>query len=245
MDHAHALDNNLALYQAVLDAHGITGTLDAHVWFTTEPVPPYYSHLLTRSGLGGIDAQMARLGALAAAPPASGWTFKDGFATLDADALRALGLHPFLEGRWYGLPAGHEAYGATETDLTFAPVTDSATLAQWEAVWTVSSPTDGVRVFPDACLQDVRLVFLTARDARGTLVGGVLANLSREAVGVSNVFCTDAIPAASFARDAVRAVARRHPDRHVVGYELGEGGAALHPLAPVDLGPLRIYRAAP
>ena len=70
-------------------------------------------------------------------------------------------------------------------------------------------------------------------------------NLSRDAVGLSNLYWRWGDMPEAFLRDAVREAAARLPDRHVVGYEQDTLRACLAPMQPTDLGPLRVYLSDP
>jgi len=231
-----ALRNSLAWYGAVLGAHGIESELTENYWATDAAVPPYYSNLVTTTGAEGTPSQLARIRALAAAPPKPDWSLKDSFARLE---LEPLGLRVLFDAQWFGLPAGALDNPDRETDLRFVPVADAAALKHWERAWQQSSPAPGRRVFPPGLLSHPDVTFLSVM--RGSqLVGGAAANLSSGAVGLSNVFG----PSLALQRDCVRFLRALHPDRAIVGYGRAAGLRDLAPLGSLELGSLRVWVAA-
>lgn len=236
----HAIHNNIALYEAVLAAHGAAGRLDEHFWSTAASVPPYYSNLVTRTGEAGEAAQSARLQALAKEPPKPGWGFKDSFDCLDPLLVEGLGLHPLFQARWYGWEASAVMHPEPQVDIRFERVGDKESLAEWESAWQRSSPAPGMRMFRPSLLRDPALCFLSGL-RQGQLVGGALLNLSFESVGLSNVFALDRRTLKAFTGAAARAARERHPDRHVVGYGPVSKLEALAPLGFRDLGGLRVW----
>jgi hypothetical protein len=235
-----ALENNIALYRAVLGAHAVTGVLDAHAWSTHARVPPYYSNLITASP-GRSAALQQRIASLSTLPGDRAWGMKDSFACFDATLLRELvgaPLRLLFEAQWYGRdtddPTPSEASDMIEASAgDFERVQDAEGLAAWEEAWQKTSPTDGQRVFPAAALTDESLMFFRARGGAGALL-----NLSPGAVGISNVYPSS--PALH--REVARLAARLHPDRAIVGYGSHEDLTLLgiHPL-----GPLRVWLCNP
>jgi hypothetical protein len=236
----HALDNNVALYRAVLAAHGAAGRLEEYFWTSDEPVPPYYSNLVTRTAEVGEAAQSARLRALTARPPKPEWGFKDSSGRLDPQMLQGLGLRQLFEARWYGWEAGSAERSETPADIEFENSDDEAALAAWETAWQQSSPAPGIRVFPFSLLGDANLCCLTAK-RRGRVVGGALLNLSSESVGLSNVLALGGLDPDALNNAAAR---ERDPDRHVLGYGPADELDALAALGFRDLGGLSVWVAA-
>jgi len=237
---SRAIENNVALYASVLGGHDIAWRRET-AYATTDAAPPsFYGNLVTI--LPAVEPVLARVATLAARAPKPDWGLKDSFACLDPHVLAGQGMKLLFEAVWYGAAAGG-AGGAAETGLRFRPVVAPAELASWEAAWQRTSPAPGERVFPDGLLAaGTGLRFLGAY-AGQVLVGGVLANDSDGAIGVSNVFAADSTSDAAFLRDAVRAVAALAADRPVVGYGPAADVEALARFGVHPLGPLRVYVA--
>lgn len=232
-----AIDNNVALYRAVLAPHGISGQLDDQAWSTGSRVPPFYSNLVTRMA-GRPEELLDCIASVAGRGLRSPWGLKDSFACFDAETLVELVGAPvrlLFEAHWYGAEA-HDAacFGASdEVDRAFTAIRDPAALAAWEAAWQATSPAPGERIFRPALLGDPALAFLRAADGAGALL-----NLSPGAVGISNVFPSD--PALH--REVARLAARLHADRALVGYGAHED---LAPLGFRPLGALRVWLCDP
>ena len=101
-------------------------------------------------------------------------------------------------------------------------------------------------MFPPSILQDDDVLFLVAMDAvddvdGGRSIGGVIANLSAGAVGVSNLHAAPGENATAIARAAVRFLAERHPDRAIVGYGRPGWDRTLAGLQFEDVGPLWVW----
>lgn len=230
-----AIENNVALHESVLGAHGIAGERSAGSWSTAEPVPPYYANLVTRSP--GMPPELrARIALLTGrlAPP---WSLKDSFACLDPESS---GWRVLFAAQWYGCAPGElRDLDFAETGARFERVEHAVALARWEADWQQASPAPGQRVFRDAVLDDPRVEVLAARG-----LGGAVLNHSNGAVGISNVFAVDTrIPRPAVHRDVARWAAQRAPGRAIVGYG---GHEDLLPIGFHALGPLRVWmRDAP
>lgn len=237
---SYAIENNVALYASVLGGHGIVWRRETAYATTDAAPPPFYGNLVTI--LPAVEPVLARIATLAARAPKPDWGLKDSFACLDPHALAGHGMGLLLEAVWYGAAASG-AGDAAETGLRFRPVVAPAELTTWEAAWQRTSPAPGERVFPEGLLAcGTGLRFLGAYEGRH-LVGGVLANDSDGAIGVSNVFAADAPVDAAFVRDAVRAVAALAPGRPVVGYGPAAEADAFARIGVHPLGPLRVYVA--
>jgi hypothetical protein len=240
MDVEHAILNNATWCAAVVGAHGVPSEIGEHYWWADGAVPLYYSNLVTRTREEGERAQLERIRALAAAPPKPRWGIKDSYARLDRSELEALGLRELFEANWYGLEAGTIEAAEPETDARIVRVESPDELAMWEKAWQVSSPAPGVRIFPPVLLQDPDIAFLAAM--RGTsLVGGAIANLCPNAVGLSNVFTLDSELSVPLLRDSARIVRELHPDRAIVGYGRPSELRILQALGFKNLGQLRVW----
>ena len=157
---AHAIENNIALYRAVLSAHQVDGETREHHWTTDGVTPPFYGSLVTRTHHD--DAQFARIEELLAAPPKPFWGMKDSLARLDPAKLERLGMRLLFEARWFG--------GRCEPHDDAEQIQTSDDLTRWERAWQVTSPAAGQRIFPASLLVDEDVTFLAAMD-RKTIVG--------------------------------------------------------------------------
>ena len=217
-----AVENNIALYESVLGAHGIHGRRTAGWWSTLDRVPPYYSNLVTR-----IPEPSAQLYLhLDSLNPGQTWALKDSFASLD---LKSRNWRLLFEACWYG--AVTLAPTEPETGAQFERVRDEHRLALWEAQWQKTSPAPGQRIFPAAVLRDKRLEIYALADW-----GGAIVNHSANAVGVSNLFPADA----GLHRDVVRMASRLHPGKAIVGFGNHDD---LITLGFKPLGPLRVWQS--
>ncbi len=241
-----AIQNSVRWCTTVLDAHRSASECTEHVWSTDAAPPPYYGNLITRTR-DGSDAQLARIRVLAKRRPRPEWGLKDSFDSLPADVLRDLGLRDLFAARWFGLRGGVRAgdvdAGGANAELAFAPVETRHGLSEWEREWKRSSPSPGLRVFPNVLLDDPDVTFLTAqRD--GELVGGAIANRSDGAVGLSNVFAFAGQSLDEVRCGAAIRVRAAYPNRAVVGYGTDIAMSSLAGLGFEDLGPLRVWVAS-
>lgn len=232
-----ALENNLAWYRAVMDAHGIVHATETDCWYAMQRVPRYYSNLVTRTP-NGVPAQVARIRVLADRPPAQTWSVADDFAQLDGQAMGAMGLVPLLEAVWMGTT--RSSAGPNETDLEFEPLRDAGELADWETRWQRWSPTDGARVFPTALLHTPGVACWTAR-RHDVAVGGAITHTDDHALGLSNVFIEDAAASGAHLRDAARLALRVADGRPVVGYGSSKELGDLCALGFESIGPKRVW----
>ena len=127
--------------------------------------------------------------------------------------------------------------------LEWLQVTAPAALAVW------ADDHGGGPTFRPALLDEPSVVVLAAHDADGRRVGGAVATVAREAVGISNVFVSGKHAAGAPEEDrfgeafagATGAIAKRFPDRAIVGY-LSSSRLAAARAAGYDLiGPMRVW----
>ena len=207
-----AILNSMVWCKTVLHAHGIASEIRKHHWTTDGVTPPFYGNLVTCTR--DDAAQLARIEELRAMRPKPNWGMKDSFARLDVRDMKLL-----FEAHWFsGRVTPSDEYLCIET---------SVQLERWEHAWQITSPAPGERIFPVSLMDDPHVTFVAAVEG-GTILGGAIANVSGDVVGISN----------EFGRDCKGAVQHLHPDRTIVGYdrEVPEG---FH-----DLGPLRVWVAS-
>ncbi|WP_108813935.1 hypothetical protein [Loktanella sp. Alg231-35] len=175
-----AAQNNADWYAMMWDIRGLRYLRDAHGFRAIDPPPPYHSWVTAIQG-----APIAQL--IAPLLDRPGFGVKDASGQFD---LSDLALRRLISASWLWHPpdAGAETHG-------WEQITTPAALARWEVAWRDSSPADQ-RQFPDAILarEDVSL---WGRKAPQGYDAGVIANLSEDCVGLSNLFGTKARPAAT------------------------------------------------
>lgn len=237
-----AISNNVALYGSIFQAHGLASEIGEHYWSTDAEPPPYYSELVTRTrGSLARQAQLNRLGEVAASTRGRNWGFKDSFDELPADLLAGLGLRVLFRASWYGCAAGAVTCEFS-TELLAERVQSTEALVSWENAWRQSSPAGAARVFPDEVLKDPSLELFSV-SLRGEIAGGFMLNRSAAAVGLSNVFQVEGseLEAETFLRECALHARRLHAGRAVVGYGPPSEVDSLVSLGFVPLGPLAVW----
>ena len=162
-----------------------------------------------------------------------GWGIKDSFACLD---LEQKGFQVVLAGSWYGREgSAQSAAGLPAVSPSGASVVTSASeLSQWLAAWD-GGESDGVPMFPPSLLEEEAIAFIH-RIEDGTSVAGLVANLSDEVVGISNLFGDGAALGACI--DQAQGFA---DGRAVVGYGAPDEFEVLQPFGFSRLGPVRVW----
>jgi hypothetical protein len=214
--------NNADFYGAVFDAQLLTWTRDRSCWMSTEQPPPYYSQLVTLTP-ENIEqlARITDLRWLLTQP----WSFKDAFCTLDVSSD---GFEILFEAQWiWRDPA------KVKRPDSWMQVKWPAQLRRWETAWAANGSPTHVTVFKEPLLADPNFLVM-AQVQEGEIVGGAVANISDEVMGLSNVF------GASFsaAADAVQSL---NSDLAVVGYERGHDLIAAKSCGFTEVAPLRVW----
>jgi hypothetical protein len=227
--------NNADFYQAVFRAHGLKDHRDHALWRSDEPAPPYYSNATTldpeasATQLAAIDRLKSSLG--------RSFSVKDGFCRLD---LAARGFNLLFEATWiWGEPSGLDTDLQGRMPSAWQHVRDASALEAWEETWAANGSPSDDRVFPAAILDDPNVAIL-GRGTRSGFDAGCIANRSRNAVGLSNLFCSSGISPAVFAVAAAAASAFA-PDLPVVGYERGERLRMARDVGFEPVGNLRVW----
>jgi hypothetical protein len=216
-----AARNNADWYTMMFDIHGLEYHRSESAFCAIDSPPPYHSRMTILAPVPG--AELLKLIATEAARP--GFGIKDSFHRLD---LGAFDLTEFFAATWIwatDLP-GSDTSG-------WYHITSAEDLLRWEAAWKEGgSPFDG-RQFPDAILgrSDVAI---WGRESEDGFDAGAVANLSTDCVGMSNVFGSDAIPAAA------TLCAEFGSGLPVVGYERGDALVAAVSVGFETVGQLRI-----
>ncbi|MEU4357018.1 hypothetical protein [Streptomyces virginiae] len=227
-----AVLNNAGWCDAVCRAHGLSPRYEGEdLWLSTVRTPPLYPDAVT------LDASVpARSVLLPVDTDSPGCSVKDSFAALD---LAGDGFEVLFEAQWIHRPAGAPVPAASPSAPQWSEVRDAVELAAWEAAWGGEEDTGLFR--PSLLGGDS--TFLAGR-AGGRIVAGAVAHTAAGAVGVSNLFARDGADADAAWAGALTAIAVRHPDLPVVGYEHGEDldTALRHGFTAV--GPLRVWLRA-
>ena len=113
-----------------------------------------------------------------------------------------------------------------------------AALSDWHQAWrSAGSPTDQV-IFTPECLENPDLAFF-GRLSGTTIEAGCIANLSRDVVGMSNVFSTTPNDQLLY-EEALSAVSAVGGSLPIVGYENGVDLDAARPAGFQLVGQLRV-----
>jgi hypothetical protein len=218
-----AVRNNANWCDLVCRSHRIETSFGPDLWATAERPPQFYPDAIT------LRPRLAEADVLSAISPGPGASVKDSFATLD---LADHGYHELFEARWitYDEPP-------RPTGLPWTAVQTKNGLAEWTEAAGLTN------ILGPELLNHPEVRFLAAHDEDGTTAGAV-ANLTGQVVGVSNVFATTIGEDEAWAgiSAAVNAV---FPSVALVGYEHGTGLRAAMAAGFRDVGPLRVWLAAP
>jgi hypothetical protein len=229
-----AARNNAIWCDTVCRAHGIPGEFHEEMWLNRQPVPRFYSNMVTLSGQAR-GAQLAQLQALETQLTGP-WSIKDSFACLD---LAPLGFRPLFDATWLWHEPSHTFPGIHIPGVNWSRVESGRELAEWEAAWN-GEPAGGYpRIFLPALLSDPDVLFIAAYQAR-EIAAGAIANYTDEVVGLSNIFVR-AGDAAVFWEGFLNMTRELFPGLPVVGYERGPGLALAQRAGFRLLNPMRVW----
>jgi hypothetical protein len=224
-----AASNNADLYTAVFCAHGLEFTRKLYGFIGHDRPPPYYSNLSV-SLPGHADTVTSELRALSEKIDA-GIGVKDSFCEL---ALEGNGFEVLFEASWiWRAPSRDRAPGWVRID-------SAAGLESWEAAWKQSGSPTPHRMFPAALLERADTVFL-GEVVDGAILGGCIATISDDCVGISNVFSVS--DSKEVFAQATAAVAGIESDLPIVGYESGNDLGHARDAGFSAVGDLRILVA--
>jgi hypothetical protein len=224
-----AAGNNADLYEAVFTAHALRYRREPHAFIAIDPPPPFYAGMTTTSP-AETDVQTQEI--LRRTKSGGGFTVKDSFSNLDG---KALGMDILFEAHW--LWAQPSALLET-SDPNWQRISDGDELERWELGWAGgNSPTTG-RVFPDTMLSQPGIAFF-GRQSGMDIRSGCIANISKDCVGISNLFSED--DQQSDYRAAVACVAQFAPTMPVVGYERGADLELMRSMGFAGVGRLTVW----
>jgi hypothetical protein len=223
-----AANNNADLCAAIMIANGKRFERDQLALLCLDDPLPYYPQMVSLDPNATAELQARILDTHEGRPRVD--SVKDSFSRMNADAL---GLTVLFEASWIWCRPVQQGM-----PCDWVRINDAADLSDWHAAWSGDgSPTDQV-IFPPACLNDPSLAFLARR--KGTTVeAGCVANLSENAVGLSNIFSVRSSQRQLF-EEALSAVSAIGEGRPVVGYEHGDSLATALSIGFRDVGPLRV-----
>ena len=216
-----AARNNADWYAAMFDVHDLRYERSTAAFRAIDTPPPYFSWMTI---LEPVPSQVL-LDLVTKEASRSEFGLKDSFHTLD---LESLGLTELFTATWIW---------ASETpgvdSLGWHRVTSIEDLSTWEQAWKDGGSPSDQRQFPDSVLDRQDLAFWGRASGSGFDAGAV-ANLSLDCVGMSNVFGSNAMPAAAML------CAGFGPGLPVVGYEHGDGLAEALEVGFEPVGHLRV-----
>jgi hypothetical protein len=227
-----AANNNADLYQVMFAAHQLRFRRLPHAFIGLDASPPYYANMTTLTPDDTLQ-QLADLESLASKLEGS-LGVKDGFCRLD---LTDSGFRVLFEASW--LWAAPMTLSVDRSASDWERITTPRALADWEWSWKqLGSPTQKKRMFPETLIQSPQVAFFGLRQ-NARFSAGCMVNLSRDCVGLSNIFCETM--SLSVYRMAALLAAEFGQGKPVVGYD---GGAALTAMLKCgfeEVGPLRVW----
>jgi len=219
-----AVQNNMDWYEAQARTWNIEAHRSEHEWWSTQPVPPYHSNLVASGELpaqtiANIDTALD-----------GAWSIKDAHQQYD---LAPLGFEGLFDAAWIArTPAPWPT--AHQTQAKVARATNAATLTRWIDAWGETPP--GRSVFRPSILANTKVHFLFVEAGPSRISGGLCANESDQAVGITNTFGDPQ------AHDLCLAyLSQVLPSVPMVGYERGEDLRRMLQRGFVELGDLRIW----
>jgi len=219
---ALAVRDNARWCHRIAVSHGIAARFDDDAWVSPRRTPPGYPDAVTLAPDLDGGALVARIDA------GSGSSVKDTFATLD---LAAAGFEVLFEATWLWRPAGPSA----DSDaVNWHRVAGAEALELWAAAH------GGGSTFRPALLDDPTVSILVRPDNLGRPGAGAVASVEAGAVGISNVFAAEGAVRDAFA-GATATMARRFPDRPIVGYLASPLVEAALAAGFEPIGPLRVW----
>lgn len=221
-----AVANNASWCDAVCRSHGYPGAFSSHLWSSPRHRLRLYPNAIT------LRPEVTASEALAAAEQSGPFAVKDSFANLD---LGAAGFGLLGEASW--IVREGEPDRPPHDDRSWDEVTAPGELGDWERAWAGGSGAGPV--FPPGLLSDPRCAILACR-REGAIIAGATVYAADGAAGISNVFSAG-LPQDRLWADVQQAVAGRHPQLPIVGYEQGSSLKAAQEAGFRVLGSLRVW----
>jgi hypothetical protein len=215
-----AVFNNIVWCGIVCDTHGITQTSNEYVWGLLSKAPTFYPEVITSSRDATIEDVKAFIESREI------YSIKDSYANLD---MLPIGFNILFEAEWI--------YHASVTDVE--PIHTPWHVIRTEkdlAKWTFANGLENV-IKPDLLKQKDVKIFKYEKNGE---ISGFIANLSANAVGISNVFSIGNAYE-SLWRDITKIVSIEFPGLPMVGYEQNEDLPAALLAGWTSIGPLRVW----
>ncbi len=204
-----AAKNNADWYQTMFEAHGLRYKRLPFSFVGIDRPLPYYSNLTVLQPGHGVEIRSELTRLANSISPVLG--LKDSFCEL---TLAENGFETLFEASWIW----REPRVAAMPDK-WSVVGSPSRLRLWERSWNANGSPADRPLFLDALLGREDTVFL-GLEHQGRYIGGCIANLSQDCIGLSNVFSeTPSAKLFSEAADAVGSIMSDHP---IVGYERGQ-----------------------
>jgi hypothetical protein len=226
---ASAVLDNATWCHLVCSTLGIGGRFDRDAWVSQRRTPPGYPDAVTLLPDASAEALLSRIDG------SDGCSVKDSFAGLE---LAPYGFRVLFDASWICREAAPKPASSVRWTAVTRPVELRA--------WAVSH--GGGETFSAGLLESPSVVILAGHDDAGQPIGGAIATVGEDAVGISNVFAAD--PGSADDRDsafaaafagATDAISERFPDRPIVGYLAGSRLAAASAAGYEEVGPLRVW----
>ena len=218
-----AITNNAVWCNAIAQSHGIVTDWREGVWFSEQPMPPFYPNLITLHNDASVDEHIS---AIESVVPV-GWSIKDSYKAL---ALSHRGFKAAFEAVWYCLLPNQGHIWSKTSRPAIKSVREHDALNRWVTAWG-----DSTEIFHPKLLEnhEVDLIY-SERD--GVITGGLATNLSGKSVGISNAFGQPAD-----ILDCIHSISKAYPDRGIVGYGSKAEMATLAKVGFQELGELRVW----
>lgn len=220
-----AAHNNADWYCMMFDIHALAFCRTEIAFLAIAPPPPYHSWMTTLDP----DAKDEQLQLIKRHSVNQDFGVKDSF---DCLSLCNEGMQELFCASWIFA----ERINA-ENISNWTRVTTSKQLSLWEREWKARGSAPPSRQFPDGILNRPDVVIWGRSHADG-FDAGVIANISKNCVGLSNCFGQDAYPAA--ATLCANVTQNKLP---VVGYEHGDSLGAALDVGFKETGTLRVWKS--
>ena len=213
-DRVHsAIQNNMDWYQAQCHAHNIENVRTTSAWYSILPMPPLHSNLIL------THAQDLPLIEEVGAHLSSEWSIKDASGRLD---LSPFGFDVLFNANWFARePADCDAPAG------ISRVASDETFDQWVTAWG-----EDTEVFRDNFWHQADVEFYHDEHWQG----GIAANVSHDAIGITNPWGTKAS-----INDCIQNIAHTHPTLPIVGYDHMPDIEAMTQLGFRSTAPLAIW----